>query len=177
MPRSPKTWLIADTHFNHLKLIDIGARPTDYEVRIKRNWARLVLPQDTIYHLGDVILSRASEMTQILADLPGRKILVKGNHDLNPDNWYLTRGFSFVAHGILTKGIWLTHAPDTAWLPSGATINIHGHLHGDEHRAEEIGKLPAWCKLLALEDPAVDYSPIEMTEFAGMSKEAQAILE
>jgi calcineurin-like phosphoesterase family protein len=176
MPRPPKSWLITDTHFNHAHLMHIGARPADYQAQILRNWGRLVLPQDTIYHLGDVILGQASQLPAILGNLPGRKVLIKGNHDLNTDNWYLARGFVFVAQGILTKGIWLTHAPDLA-LPGGAWINIHGHLHGDEHRAGEVGKLPAWCKLLALEDPAVNYCPVDMMEFAGMSKEAQMIME
>jgi calcineurin-like phosphoesterase family protein len=100
--------------------------------------------------------------------LPGTKILVKGNHDLNSDGWFRARGFSFVAMGILTRGVWLTHAPQTN-LPDGATINVHGHLHGDEHRTSETGPLPAHCRLLALEDPEVDYGPVELEKFVRVS--------
>lgn len=174
MIRARKTWLITDTHFNHVAMIERAWRPTYYQEMILRNWRRLVMPQDLIYHLGDVILGRDSELAYIMRDLPGNKILIRGNHDHHPSIWYERAGFSSVHHGILINGAWLTHAPQTT-MPDGAIINIHGHLHGDAHRAQ-VAELPAYCKLLALEHPQVDYAPVELSQFSNLSPLQQLIM-
>lgn len=146
-------------------MIEKGYRPANYEEQIKFNWNHWVMLEDTIIHLGDVITHRHSELSGILDYLPGRKWLVKGNHDDKSDNWYLNNGFDFVANGILTKGCWLTHAPQMT-LPEGAVLNIHGHMHDNNHRGE-ISALPKHCKLLALE--FTGYKPVELVSFAGLS--------
>ena len=168
--RIPITWIITDTHFNHGMLIDAGYRPENYQEQIVSNWKKLVMQDDIVYHLGDVILGRNFELTSILSDLPGTKILVRGNHDRESDGWYVRAGFSFVAQGILTGGVWLTHAPQVT-LPDGALVNIHGHLHAGTHRTEQTAD---HCKLLSLE---VDgYSPVELKEFAGFSPITRRIM-
>lgn len=160
MARLPKTWLTTDTHFNHEMLSERGYRPSDFNERIISAWKRLVLPEDTIYHLGDVILKRQSELTGILSDLPGRKILIRGNHDRESDGWYIRAGFVCVVQAALVGGVYLTHAPQVT-LPDGAIINVHGHLHGNGNGHRPSGD--AKCKLLALED--TDYHPVELIEF------------
>jgi calcineurin-like phosphoesterase family protein len=168
--RIPKTWAITDTHWKHEEMIKRGWRPADYEERIRRQWLRLVMPEDTVIHLGDVILGERSALKDILADLPGRKILTPGNHDRESHGWYERAGFTFVAQGILIGGVWLTHAPQ-ATLPDGALINVHGHLHDDEHRATNV---PAHCKLLAIE--RTDYAPVELSSFVGFSPMTRKLL-
>lgn len=168
--RPSKTWLITDTHFNHQMLIDAGYRPVDFQDKICRNWANLVMPQDTIIHLGDVIMNRPSELTDILKNLPGRKILVRGNHDRQSDGWYERAGFAFVAQGILIGGVWLTHAPQVT-LPDGAIINVHGHLHAGRHRTEVTAE---HCKLFSLENDG--YGPVGLDEFVGFSPMRRKIL-
>lgn len=170
MPRPSKIWLITDTHFNHAMLVEKGHRPADYQDQIKSNWKRLVAEQDTVIHLGDVIFAQASTLRDILTELPGRKILVRGNHDHESDGWYMRAGFSFVAQGILVGGVWLTHAPQ-ATLPDGAIVNVHGHLHAGTHRTATLAD---HCKLLALE---VDgYTPVELREFVGFSPITRKIM-
>jgi calcineurin-like phosphoesterase family protein len=170
MSRIPKSWLITDTHFNHSMLIENGYRPGDYQEQITRNWKKLVMAEDTVYHLGDVILGRNSDLAAILADLPGRKILIRGNHDRESDGWYERVGFLFVAQALLIGGIYMTHAPQVT-LPDGAVINVHGHLHAGTHRNSPNAD---WCKLLALE---VDgYSPVDMIGFVGFSPIRRKIL-
>lgn len=170
MARIPKTWLTTDTHFNHEMLISSGYRPNDFNERIIAAWKRMVFPEDTVYHLGDVILARPSELKDILGNLPGRKILIRGNHDRESDGWYIRSGFLLVAQALLIGGVYLTHAPQ-ANLPDGAVLNVHGHLHGNEHRPSGDSKL---CKLLALEE--TDYKPVELMEFVGFSPITRKIL-
>lgn len=169
-----KSWLITDTHFNHAMLVDRYYRPRDYEQQILSNWQARVAEWDTVYHLGDVIMSRASELPGILALLPGQKILIRGNHDHSKPSWYLNAGFDMVCDGLLVGGAWLTHAPQ-ATLPDGAVINIHGHLHGNDHRLMGMDYPPReFCRQLALE--LHGYGPVDMDEFVGLSQSARMIL-
>ena len=58
--------------------------------RIKSNWLRLVGEDDTVVLPGDfswgLKLSETVEDFKFLENLPGKKILLKGNHDL----WWST---------------------------------------------------------------------------------------
>lgn len=157
-----KLWLITDTHFNHAKLSEWGERPPDFDRIIESNWRRLVSPQDTLIHLGDVIFSKAGELGDIMGRLPGTKILVLGNHDTRNYSWYLSHGFAAVMDGMLYDRVWLTHYPQQT-LPDGALLNVHGHLHANEHRAD--CQTYPHCKLLAIERTGL--SPVEFKKFVG----------
>ena len=62
----------------------------NYTERIKSNWLRLVKENDTVVLPGDfswgLKLSETLEDFKFLESLPGKKILLKGNHDL----WWST---------------------------------------------------------------------------------------
>lgn len=161
--RNHKTWITTDTHFNHKSMIIQKWRPEDYEDRIIKNWARLVMEGDVVIHLGDVILGRNGDLKDILEALPGEKFLVRGNHDHESNMWYMRNGFRWAAQGLLYGGVWFTHAPQTN-LPDGALLNVHGHLHDQDHRGG-TDSLPEHCKLLALEK--TDYCPVEFDDFVG----------
>lgn len=161
--RPSKTWIITDTHFNHKAMVLKGWRPADYEARIVKNWTNLVQDNDTVIHLGDVILGRNGDLKDILEALPGRKVLVRGNHDHESNDWYIRSGFQWACQGLLYGGVWFTHAPQTT-LPDGALLNVHGHLHDAGHRGSNI---PDHCKLLALEH--TDYHPVLFDDFVGFT--------
>ncbi len=130
-----QTYVIADTHWGHKKLIDVGARPEDFEDRIIKNWRRLVQPEDLVFHLGDVWLSNRRAKDQILWGLPGKKILTLGNHDGESVPFYMQRGFDFVCESFSIKRFGLqilfSHEPV---IGSHFDLNIHGHVHSGEHR-------------------------------------------
>src|SRR6056297_2346337 len=91
-----KIWVIADTHFNHYKLIPDCGRPANFGELLKRG---LKQPQknDILIHLGDVCVGNDKEIHQdIIAKFPYTKILVRGNHDGKSNNWYLNHGWDFV---------------------------------------------------------------------------------
>ena len=83
---------ISDLHlsFGVDKPMDIFYGWSNYTDRIKANWLRLVKPEDTVVLAGD--FSWGLKIEESLADfkflesLPGKKILLKGNHDL----WWST---------------------------------------------------------------------------------------
>jgi calcineurin-like phosphoesterase family protein len=130
-----KNWLITDTHFNHEKIKALAGRPDNYQDLIIKNWCAVVATEDIVIHLGDVIFSRQSELSEIIMKLPGRKILVRGNHDHEKNHWYIERGFDFVCDSFTWRDILFTHIP--VKIPDGIRLNVHGHFHNDDHRSQE----------------------------------------
>jgi calcineurin-like phosphoesterase family protein len=69
----------------------------------------------------------------IMPTLPGKKVLVRGNHDRqNSNSWWMEHGFDFSCDGMKFRNCWLTHEPSTS-LADGCELNIHGHLHNIWH--------------------------------------------
>ena len=86
-------YAIADTHlsFSVEKPMDVfGARWTNHAERLRENWLKKVRPEDTVVIPGDVSwgisLDEAEADLRFLDDLPGKKLLGKGNHDY----WWTT---------------------------------------------------------------------------------------
>jgi len=164
MARVPIDWIITDTHFNHKYVVEEGGRPLDHSEQLIQNCKRLIAAQDTTYHLGDVIFNRMSMLKEMLDVIPGRKILVRGNHDHKTNGWYERNGFHFVADYITLGNVILSHKP-LERFPDGAEYNIHGHQHNDAHRLAESSHYYDTRRhfKLALED--VGYKPVQMQQF------------
>lgn len=86
-------YTIADLHlsFNTDKPMNIfGINWEDYEEKIKENWQKKVTEQDYIILPGDFSWAMYLEETikdfEFINKLPGKKILLKGNHDY----WWTT---------------------------------------------------------------------------------------
>ena len=83
-----KLFTIADTHLSLgvSKPMDVFAGWEDYTRLLEENWRRLVGEEDTVVIPGDISwgidLKEASADLHFLDGLPGRKIILKGNHDL-----------------------------------------------------------------------------------------------
>lgn len=86
-------YVIADLHLS----LD-GSKPMDvfpgwngYVARLEKNWRALVSPEDTVVVAGDISwamkLEEAEKDFAFLHSLPGKKLLLKGNHDY----WWSTR--------------------------------------------------------------------------------------
>lgn len=170
--------LISDTHFNHANIATYCDRPDNFTEIIIRNWAARVGNDDTVIHLGDVAIGNRRSARDILAELPGKKILVRGNHDRQHSNsWWMDNGFDFSCDGLRFRNCWLTHEPDTSRAP-GCDLNIHGHLHniwhgfrpeGDPHTRKLHNE---WQRLFAVE--YTNYCPIEFNEFVQHPDKYQA---
>jgi calcineurin-like phosphoesterase family protein len=130
------TFIVSDTHFGHVGvtrfLNEDGSklRPWDTveamdEAMVLR-WNSEVRPQDTVYHLGDVVINRRALPT--LGRLNGRKILVKGNHDVFRLEEYALFFEDVRAVGTL-DGFVLTHIPVHPDSIERWAGNFHGHTH------------------------------------------------
>ena len=80
-------FVLGDPHLSlgASKPMDIFPGWNDYVDRLEKNWRKLITPQDTIVLAGDI--SWAMRLTDtrkdfaFLQQLPGQKIIMKGNHD------------------------------------------------------------------------------------------------
>jgi calcineurin-like phosphoesterase family protein len=101
------------------------------ETMIER-WNAKVQPQDTVYHLGDVVINK--KYLHLVSRLNGRKILIRGNHDIFKDEEYREVGFEQL-HGVrvfVDKFI-LSHIPlHPDCVTERFKVNVHGHLHANE---------------------------------------------
>lgn len=157
------TYVISDTHFNHDNMPTYCKRPVNFtEILIKR-WQEVVKPEDLVIHLGDVAIGNRRHVKDILAELPGRKVLVLGNHDKQhgPD-WWMDQGFSFACEAMKYRGCWLTHAPSPV-LPMGCRLNIHGHLHNFTKEVHPDYHAEPFQRLFAVE--YTDYRPVNFDKF------------
>lgn len=137
-------WIISDTHFGHANILDYEPRRRawcdgtieGHDRAIIEAWRAVVQPDDDVLHCGDFALGHRERVAEILAQLPGRKYLVLGNHDRGPSAME-SLGF-FVAEKSrsweLTLGRWIhvRHAPSsfTGDECANGTVLLHGHMHG-----------------------------------------------
>lgn len=83
---------ISDLHLSLSadKPMDVFRGWDNYVERITANWNKIVTPQDTVVIPGDISwalkLEEATEDFKYINELPGTKIILKGNHDL----WWAT---------------------------------------------------------------------------------------
>lgn len=157
-----RRWVISDTHWNHNKIIEYEGRPENYQERTIDNWCRLVQPEDIVYHLGDVIIYHKEILGDILCALPGRKVLVRGNHDSQSPTWYEKRGFDICVDSLTLGQIIMTHRP----LPhvGEGYLNLHGHLHLRKHRPNEGELCGSQHRLFSLE--LEGYQPVLLEKLA-----------
>lgn len=136
-----KTWLVSDTHFGHdnvytkftdrktgLPIRPWAANAAEGDEIMRETWNSRVRPNDKVYHLGDVAIPRRG--LQMMEGLHGRKVLIRGNHDIFKLKDYVDyfediRGTHKMADTILTH--YPIH-PESIPLRWCRGI-IHGHTH------------------------------------------------
>lgn len=86
-------FVIGDLHlsFNDpSKTMSVFAGWQDYQEKIEKNWLELIKPEDTVVLAGDISwgmsLQQALPDFKFIQELPGEKIILKGNHDY----WWTT---------------------------------------------------------------------------------------
>lgn len=136
-------FMISDTHFGHTNSWQRFKRPDGSPLRpftsteemdetMVERWNAKVGPNDTVYHLGDVVINRKS--LHHIKRLNGKKRLVRGNHDVFKDQDYRDVGFdSLYGVRVFTDKFILSHIPlHPDSITNRFKVNVHGHLHANE---------------------------------------------
>lgn len=145
-------WFISDTHFSHgniLKfqtkvgsLVRPGFTDVDHmDETMIRLWNDRVMPNDIVYHLGDVIFGNAQRLAAIMTRLNGRKRLILGNHDNHIDvrdfRKYFQKITSLRHFGSDMTGCKVSfvachyplHMSSFRYDAAPNTFCVHGHIH------------------------------------------------
>lgn len=123
----------ADLHIDHFKAAKARGFGTlkEFQETVAEAWLKTVTPRTTIILVGDVALYR--DGLSFIKTLPGKKILVPGNHDLERDNDM--RDVLEVYDDVRVdwkhkRGIWFSHIPMHPGQLRGRR-QVHGHIHED----------------------------------------------
>lgn len=141
------------------KSMDIFGGWENYVERIKENWNREVSPEDTVVVPGDISwamsLKEAGADFRYIHELPGRKIILKGNHDY----WWATAAKmnNFLAENGFDS-IFILHNNHYAYENYGI-CGTRGWINDDSE--------PADAKVLAREAQRLETS-IASAENAGL---------
>ena len=138
-------FLTSDTHFGHDREFLWGPRgftsSQEHDEAVIKNWNETVGPDDTVYHLGDLMLGDNAHGIECVKRLNGHIKLIRGNHDTDA-RWKLYATLPNVeligwAEVIKYKKyqFYLSHHPTlTSNLEKAPhlrmhLINLYGHTH------------------------------------------------
>lgn len=129
-------FLISDPHFGHNGVCkftrDDGEKLRPWESAeemddaLIQNWNSVVKHGDKVYVLGDVVMNKKHLHKIGLAN--GKKVLIKGNHDLCEAKEYLKYFYDIRGCHVM-DGMILTHIPIHEESLARFSVNVHGHLH------------------------------------------------
>jgi calcineurin-like phosphoesterase family protein len=176
-------FVIGDTHFGHTNSWEKFKLPNGDPLRpftsteemdeaMIARWNAKVNPEDTVYHVGDVVINRKS--LHLVKRLNGKKRLIRGNHDIFKDADYNEVGFTAL-YGVrvfVDKFI-LSHIP---LHPDSVTdrfrVNVHGHLHANEVMRTRTNMVHGYMTGLVTEpDPRYLCVSVEHTNYEPLSFE------
>lgn len=108
-------YFTADTHFWHKNVLKYCDRPFhDIEHMnntIINNWNEIVSKDDNVYIVGDFAFSGITKQKDILSQLNGTKRLVRGNHDYERNDKYISMGFTSVDDFVVVEDLFICHYP------------------------------------------------------------------
>jgi calcineurin-like phosphoesterase family protein len=136
-----KTWVTSDIHFSHTNILKFCAdsRPfhdiLEMNTAIINNHNSVVGYDDLVYILGDIAFTDAISASRLLNRMNGKKILIKGNHDVKLLRDQTFRNCFAEIHEYLELGykefrIVLFHYPIWEWdMMHRGALHFHGHCH------------------------------------------------
>lgn len=140
-----KIFLTSDTHFGHDREFLWGPRgftsSQEHDEAVIKNWNKTVSAEDTVYHLGDLMLGDNLYGIECVKRLNGHIKLIRGNHDTDA-RWKLYEklpNIELVGWADVIKykkyNFYLSHHPTlTSNLEKAPhlrmhLINLYGHTH------------------------------------------------
>lgn len=126
-------WLTTDWHLYSKEWNDQHPHRSKANLeRLATNFNSTIGEHDLLIHLGDLCDPESADyetMKKIISSIPGRKILVRGNHDTEKDPYYIGLGFDDVVDVLVIHNMIFTHKPIQV---APDELNIHGHLHSEK---------------------------------------------
>jgi|SRR5579859_934969 len=152
-------WIISDTHFNHSNIVRYCNRPVNHNWLMQQNWRRIVGPEDTVLHLGDVLMGSSSVWAKSPGWLPGKVTVLSGNHDSKAKVDFMTSTWGWRFRPDFTinyRGRYITFSHYPVENLADGTLNVHGHIHNRPSRSSRHVNV---CV------EVMDYKPVHLQSF------------
>lgn len=146
-------YFTSDPHYYHKNIIAFCGRKAadvdDMNQQLIDNWNAVITDNDEVYLLGDFAFCGKQRRLELIMQLLGKKHLIRGNHDPDPDRWWLEAGFYSVqdykelrvqdmyqnddgGNKSYHQHIVLMHFPILSWNGMAhGSWHLHGHCHGN----------------------------------------------
>ena len=136
-------YFTSDLHLGHKNIIKLIDRPfvnvEEMNETFIHHWNQKIQNNDTVYILGDFTFKmNVLEAHNIIKQLHGHKILIKGNHDKNIDVSLFDEVCDFKIIKYHKQKFILMHYPLLEW-PHYFQGGIH--LHGHQHNHRDYNEL------------------------------------
>ncbi len=162
-------WVWGDTHFRHANIIKYCDRPfkdvDDMNQRLIANHNKLVKPNDLVIWVGDVAFANDTTANEYLAQMPGDRILIVGNHDVHKKRIKrldFNEIYSLYTIDDPVCPLVFTHyTMENAPLP---WINVHGHVHNKSYYMEDS------LQHINVGVEVLDYTPIHLNDLWRIAK-------
>ncbi len=180
----------SDPHFGHANIIRYAERPfadvREMDAELIRRYNAVVAPDQCVLWVGDCFFHGRARAGEIMSQLNGRKVLVRGNHDSSVSAM-LSLGFELVVEELVTQiqgvRVRASHYPHTADVARDEAreaklrdrrppkvpgeVLVHGHTHGRERVRPGLVHVgvDAW-----------DYRPARYKEVSRLVREATTLM-
>ena len=150
-----KVFFIADLHFDDVNIMNYENRDFvdvwNMNKTIIDNWNKTVKDEDSVYLIGDI------GNDKYIRQLNGTKYLIKGNHDVETNDYYRNIGFKEVYDlPIIFDGFWILSHEPLYVNKNMPYANIFGHVHNNPN----YNSVSSHGFCVSVE--RIDYTPIEI---------------
>ncbi len=132
-------YFTSDLHLGNRGIHQVHQRPfrslDEMNKVLIDNYNAIVKPSDTVYILGDLCNGVNLKIANaFIAQLNGKKILIRGNHDKNYDESLFVEVCDYKIINYHGKHFVLMHYPMMDWIyKNKGSIHLHGHLHAKRY--------------------------------------------
>ncbi|MBO5567163.1 MAG: hypothetical protein J5934_08090 [Succinivibrio sp.] len=177
-------YFTSDLHLGHLNIIRYCSRPFELTQEgvaecdrfLIGNYCSVVKDDDFVFNLGDLAFFGGSEerkryYQEVCRQLPGHKVMLRGNHDRQSDEYYLGCGFLDIQDYLVFEDFFICHYPlchdehependpsrrlKEEFVRHSCHTLIHGHTHTRSPEDEFADRIN-----VCVDNPATHYRPV-----------------
>lgn len=158
-------YITSDLHFWHKGVLNFcpDTRPfedvEDMNEKLIEHWNSVVKEGDVIFHLGDFCFKARTATEEIIKQLNGNIVWIRGNHCYKVFNQMGIPTYDYLEVKYDGIKVCMMHYPISCWNQQGRnSVMLHGHTHGSfqgQGRIVDVG-WDNWGKIIPLKE-AVDF--------------------
>lgn len=130
-------WVGTDWHLIEYNAMVKGEMRNPRALSTLSKYKDCVANSDIFIYLGDICykdFTDQKKLTDMISDLPGYKVFIRGNHDRQDAEFYYKAGFDIVCDAATLDNLLFTHKPVDLSGADGDIVNVHGHMHNQTFR-------------------------------------------